>query len=573
MLSNRESARRSRRRKQAHLGELQAKVDALTEENARLLQQLHALHAGFNGVMQRNRVIKQNTAYLRAQLVAGHPPSREALEAATVAMNAGAHAEQMLRVAAAGNAAPASVGAAGGDGVHASAYAAGGMHHGAGIHHGAPLPGNAHAGIVMPTGYLEAARMGAPGSDGRGAAMTSDAAAAAGAALGAGADPMFAPPQTVAFASAGAPYGGAPMMVGPHPAGSGGSLQGKKAGTGRGRATNFPIVAAGGVHGGRGSETSSLTYQHVGGHVGHVTAKAGRRASGRSGSPNVSMQSVETKSYANAVRACGPRAGAEGDADADAALAAAVAEHLSLPTQGVDHAMRAPDGHDHMRAALHDSPGAANLDHHEAALAAAVAAHLAMPDAGAPAGGGGVHAHARSLVPRDFDLPGGAASASAAAAVAAQRGLSAQQGSDGSRADAGGGSSGDGSDGAAHGGEGNGSGDVGAQSTRAPKYSLPDDAVKGHHHHREMTHHFHSPPAILEHDVAGGDEHRRDDEDENDALGLEDWFVEDGSGSGDPMKSPLDTRLAAQKMGRTDSMNRVASMERMAKRSARGDAA
>jgi len=36
---------------------------------------------------------------------------------------------------------------------------------------------------------------------------------------------------------------------------------------------------------------------------------------------------------------------------------------------------------------------------------------------------------------------------------------------------------------------------------------------------------------------------------------------------------PLDTRLAAQKMGRTDSMNRVASMERMAKRSARGDAA
>ena len=227
MLSNRESARRSRRRKQAHLGELQAKVDALTEENARLLQQLHALHAGFNGVMQRNRVIKQNTAYLRAQLVAGHPPSREALEAATVAMNAGAHAEQMLRVAAAGNASPASVGAAGGDGVHASAYAAGGMHHGAGMHHGVPLPGNAHAGIVMPAGYLEAARMGAPGSDGRGAAMTS-AAAAAGAALGAGADPMFAPPQTVAFASAGAPYGGAPMMVGPHPAGSGGPRRARR---------------------------------------------------------------------------------------------------------------------------------------------------------------------------------------------------------------------------------------------------------------------------------------------------------------------------------------------------------
>ena len=111
MLSNRESARRSRRRKQAHLGELQEKVDALSGENERMLRQLHALHASFNGVMQRNRVVKQNTAYLRAHLVSGEPPTREVLEAATVAMNAGAQAEQMLRVVAAGNGlAPASVG-------------------------------------------------------------------------------------------------------------------------------------------------------------------------------------------------------------------------------------------------------------------------------------------------------------------------------------------------------------------------------------------------------------------------------------------------------------------------------
>ena len=477
-----------------------------------MLRQLHALHASFNGVMQRNRVVKQNTAYLRAHLVSGEPPTREVLEAATVAMNAGAQAEQMLRVVAAGNGlAPASVGEprAGGDG--GNAFMAGGAY---------------------------------------------------------GADPMFAPPQTVfntvqhgvQHAKAGAPYAPASLglglaagrMAAPRPAAGREGGRGKKAGAGRGRATNFPVVAA--KSRGRGSETSSLTYvPQVGGH--RETNAAKKSGAGKC-SPNVSMQSVDTKSYANAVKMS-----RLSRADADAALAA------------VD--MHAMD--------MHESPSGANLARHEAALAAAVAAHSPYPAGRRGAAGRRAGARARPravLAPRGPDL-GRRGDASAAAAVAAQCGLGAQQGSDGSRADAGGGSSGDGSDGAAYGGEGNGSGDVGAQSTRAPTYGLTDDAVKDHHH-REMARDFLAEPGasgkpILEHGAAGGEDHRRDDdEDETDALGtFQDWIVEDGSlGSGDPMKGdPLDTRLAAQKMGRTDSMNRVASMERMAKRSARGDAA
>ena len=55
MLSNRESARRSRRRKQAHLGELQLKVNQLQSENQDLLNKLHQLHVSFNSMMARNR--------------------------------------------------------------------------------------------------------------------------------------------------------------------------------------------------------------------------------------------------------------------------------------------------------------------------------------------------------------------------------------------------------------------------------------------------------------------------------------------------------------------------------------
>lgn len=41
MISNRESARRSRRRKQAQVGDLQLKVNQLQEENQHLLKTLH----------------------------------------------------------------------------------------------------------------------------------------------------------------------------------------------------------------------------------------------------------------------------------------------------------------------------------------------------------------------------------------------------------------------------------------------------------------------------------------------------------------------------------------------------
>ena len=90
MLSNRESARRSRRRKQAHLGELQLKVDQLQRENQDLLNKLHQLHVSFNSMMARNRMIKDNMAYLRMQIMSGEPLSREALVAATQAVAAGA---------------------------------------------------------------------------------------------------------------------------------------------------------------------------------------------------------------------------------------------------------------------------------------------------------------------------------------------------------------------------------------------------------------------------------------------------------------------------------------------------
>ena len=96
MLSNRESARRSRRRKQAHLGELQAQVGQLQRENQDLLKKLHSLHLSFNEVMRRNQVVKETMVLLRSQITSGVPISEKIFAAANAAISAGSVAEARL---------------------------------------------------------------------------------------------------------------------------------------------------------------------------------------------------------------------------------------------------------------------------------------------------------------------------------------------------------------------------------------------------------------------------------------------------------------------------------------------
>ena len=113
MLSNRESARRSRRRKQQHLGELQTRVGQLQGENAALLEKLHALHVSFDDVMNRNRAMKESLAYLRAQVVSGGVVTPEVLRAAQAAVEEGDAAEAAMAAALArSGGAAAGVGAA-----------------------------------------------------------------------------------------------------------------------------------------------------------------------------------------------------------------------------------------------------------------------------------------------------------------------------------------------------------------------------------------------------------------------------------------------------------------------------
>ncbi|KAL7112000.1 hypothetical protein ACP275_05G125200 [Erythranthe tilingii] len=68
MVSNRESARRSRRRKQAHLEELEQQVDQLRGENSTLFKQLADATQQFKDSTTNNRVLRSDVEALRAKV-------------------------------------------------------------------------------------------------------------------------------------------------------------------------------------------------------------------------------------------------------------------------------------------------------------------------------------------------------------------------------------------------------------------------------------------------------------------------------------------------------------------------
>ncbi|XP_073224169.1 basic leucine zipper 9 isoform X1 [Cicer arietinum] len=67
-VSNRESARRSRRRKQAHLTDLEVQVEQLRLENASLFKQLTDASQQFREANTNNRVLKSDVEALRAKV-------------------------------------------------------------------------------------------------------------------------------------------------------------------------------------------------------------------------------------------------------------------------------------------------------------------------------------------------------------------------------------------------------------------------------------------------------------------------------------------------------------------------
>lgn len=68
MVSNRESARRSRRRKQAHLADLEQQVDQLRGQNSTLFKNLTNATQQFKDANMNNRVLKSDVEALRAKV-------------------------------------------------------------------------------------------------------------------------------------------------------------------------------------------------------------------------------------------------------------------------------------------------------------------------------------------------------------------------------------------------------------------------------------------------------------------------------------------------------------------------
>ncbi|KAJ4848439.1 hypothetical protein Tsubulata_025882 [Turnera subulata] len=68
MVSNRESARRSRKRKQAHLADLELQVEHLSGENSSLFKQLSDASQQYRHAETNNRVLKSDVEALRAKV-------------------------------------------------------------------------------------------------------------------------------------------------------------------------------------------------------------------------------------------------------------------------------------------------------------------------------------------------------------------------------------------------------------------------------------------------------------------------------------------------------------------------
>uniref|UniRef100_A0A0A9DPA2 BZIP domain-containing protein n=1 Tax=Arundo donax TaxID=35708 RepID=A0A0A9DPA2_ARUDO len=69
MVSNRESARRSRKRKQAHLADLETQVEQLRGENASLFKQLTDANQQFTTAVTDHRILKSDVEALRVKVI------------------------------------------------------------------------------------------------------------------------------------------------------------------------------------------------------------------------------------------------------------------------------------------------------------------------------------------------------------------------------------------------------------------------------------------------------------------------------------------------------------------------